>query len=307
MNKPVRSTTNPIMINTTMPETQFYKMGWLPDFPDFRDYTIAHPNVAPLLAKVHADKPKASGLASNVDLRSFCSPIEDQGQIGSCTAHAAIGMLEYFERRAFGKHVDASRLFLYKVTRNLMHETGDTGAYLRTVMGALALFGVPQEEYYPYLTAQFDQEPTAFCYALAQNYQAIDYYRLDPAGTNPQTLLNSVKTNLAAGLPSMFGFTVYDSIRQASRTGKIPFPSSSDRVVGGHAVLIVGYDDTIRIPVGSGTRETVGAVIIRNSWGSGWGDRGYGYLPYDYLLRGLAEDFWSLIKAEWIDTGNFQT
>lgn len=294
------------MTNTDLPEPQSYKMGWLPDFPDFRDYTVAHPNVVPLLEKVHAEKPKASGLANAVDLRAFCSPIEDQGQIGSCTAHAAIGMLEYFERRAFGKHIDASRLFLYKVTRNLMHETGDTGAYLRTVMGALALFGVPQEEYYPYLTAQFDQEPSAFCYALAQNYQAIHYYRLDPAGTNPQTLLDSVKTNLSVGLPSMFGFTVYDSIRQSNRTGKIPFPSSSDRVAGGHAVLAVGYDDAIRIPIGNGTRETVGALIIRNSWGSSWGDRGYGYIPYDYLLRGLAEDFWSLIKAEWIDTGKFQ-
>lgn len=287
-------------------EPQSYKMGWLPDFPDFRDYTITHPHVAPLLAKVHIEKPLTVGLVSAVDLRQFCSPIEDQGQIGSCTAHAAIGMLEYFERRAFGKHLDASRLFLYKVTRNLMQETGDTGAYLRTVMGALALFGVPQEEYYPYITSQFDQEPTAFCYALAQNYQAIDYYRLDPAGTDPTTLLQRVKTNLAAGLPSMFGFTVYDSIRQASRTGKIPFPSSGDRVVGGHAVLAVGYDDSIRIPVGNSTRETTGALIIRNSWSSSWGDRGYGYMPYDYLLRGLAEDFWSLIKAEWIDTGNFQ-
>jgi C1A family cysteine protease len=294
------------MTNIAMPENQSYKMGWLPDFPDFRDYTTAHPKVGPLLAKVHAEKPQAAGLASAVDLRPFCSSVEDQGQIGSCTAHAAIGMLEYFERRAFGKHIDASRLFLYKVTRNLMHETGDTGAYLRTVMGALALFGVPHEEYYPYLTAQFDQEPSAFCYALAQNYQSIDYYRLDPAGTNPQTLLNNVKTNLVAGLPSMFGFTVYDSIRQAARTGKIPFPSSTDRVVGGHAILAVGYDDAIRIPVGNGARETVGALIIRNSWGSSWGDRGYGYMPYDYLLRGLAEDFWSLIKAEWIDTGNFK-
>jgi C1A family cysteine protease len=288
------------------PESPSYKMGWLPDFPDFRDYTTVHPKVGPLLAKVHAEKPQATGLASAVDLRPYCSSIEDQGQIGSCTAHAAIGMLEYFERRAFGKHIDASRLFLYKVTRNLMHETGDTGAYLRTVMGALALFGVPQEEYYPYLVAQFDQEPSAFCYALAQNYQAIDYYRLDPAGTEPATLLNRVKTNLAAGLPSMFGFSVYDSIRQAARTGKIPFPSSNDRVVGGHAILAVGYDDSIRIPVGNGARETVGALIIRNSWGPTWGDRGYGYMPYDYLLRGLAEDFWSLIKAEWIDTGHFK-
>jgi C1A family cysteine protease len=296
------------MTNTssTMTENQSYKMGWLPDFPDFRDYTTDHPHIAPLLAKLHVEKPATKGLATAIDLRSFCSSIEDQGVIGSCTAHAAIGMLEYFERRAFSKHIDASRLFLYKVTRNLMHETGDTGAYLRTVMGALALFGVPQEEYYPYLVAQYDQEPSAFCYALAQNYQAIDYYRLDPAGTDPATLLNRVKTNLAAGLPSMFGFSVYDSYRQAARTGKVPFPMTGDRIVGGHAILAVGYDDSMRIPVSNGSRETIGALIFRNSWSPSWGDRGYGYLPYEYILRGLAEDFWSLIKAEWIDTGKFQ-
>ena len=132
--------------------------------------------------------------------------------MGSCTANAGVGVVEYFERRAFGKHIDASRLFLYKVTRNLDHQTGDTGAYLRTTMGGLVLFGVPPEEYWPYKIADFDKEPSAFCYAFAQNYQAISYYRLDPPGIAKDALLNQIKTNLAGGLPSMFGFTVYSSV-----------------------------------------------------------------------------------------------
>ena len=104
---------------------------------------------------------------------AYCSPVEDQGSLGSCTANAVVGIVEYFERRAYGKYIDASRLFLYKATRDLLHWTGDTGAYLRSTIGALALFGVPPEEYWPYKITNFDTEPTAFCYAFANDFRAI--------------------------------------------------------------------------------------------------------------------------------------
>jgi C1A family cysteine protease len=233
--------------------------------------------------------------------------MEDQQTIGSCTAHAGVGLVEYFERRAFGKHLDASRLFLYKVTRNLLKWTGDTGAFLRSTMYALTLFGVPPEEYYPYNIADFDKEPSAFCYAFAQSYQAISYYRLDPPGTTPSNLLTQIKTYLANGLPSMFGFTVYSSISQANTNGgKIPYPTRGERVEGGHAIDAVGYDDNLKIKnTNPGGIETTGALLIRNSWGTGWGSAGYGWLPYKYVLDGLATDWWSLIKSEWVDTGQF--
>jgi len=141
-------------------------MGWLPDYPDFRDYTVKNENIKTMLEKVGVAKPVKS-MPGTADLRPWCPPVEDQGQLGSCTANAGVGILEYYERRAFGKHIDASRLFLYKVTRNLMQQTGDTGAFLRTTMGALILFGAPPEEYYPYKIEDFDNEPPAFCYAFA--------------------------------------------------------------------------------------------------------------------------------------------
>ncbi|MCZ8066020.1 MAG: C1 family peptidase [Microcystis sp.] len=293
-------------------------MGWLPDYPDIRDVTfqservpsklqaLGQPSVKQMLAKVGATTSAPAALPTSVDLRPWCSPIEDQKTIGSCTAHAGVGLVEYFERRAFGKHLDASRLFLYKVTRNLLKWTGDTGAFLRSTMYALTLFGVPPEEYYPYNIADFDKEPSAFCYAFGQSYQAISYYRLDPPGTTRSNLLTQIKTYLANGLPSMFGFTVYSSISQGNTTGKIPYPTRGERVLGGHAIDAVGYDDNLKIKnTNAGGIETTGALLIRNSWGTGWGSAGYGWLPYKYVLDGLATDWWSLIKSEWIDTGQF--
>jgi len=286
-------------------ERQRYGMGWIPDYPDFRDYTEETFEVKSLLGETSGRK--SSKLPSTVDLREWCSPVEDQGALGSCTAHAGVGIIEYYERKSFGRHIEASRLYLYKVTRNLMKMKGDTGAYLRKTMGAMVLFGVPPEEYWPYSDdgKKFDQEPPAFCYAFAQNYQAIKYFRHDPPRTKPEEVLNRVKTYLSKGHPAMFGFTVYNSIEQAEKSGQIPFPSPKERIEGGHAIVAVGYDDKMKIKNKYGKIETMGALLIRNSWGKEWGEGGYGWLPYEYVLRGLAEDFWSILKKEWIDTGEF--
>jgi len=280
-----------------------YGLGWIPDYPDFRDYTENNIEVKNILGK----RKNSTSLPVSVDLRNWCSPVDDQGMLGSCTAHAGVGVIEYYEKKAFGKFIKASRLFLYKVTRNLMKTKGDTGAFLRTTIGAIALFGVPPEEYWQYTDDEkrFDEEPPAFCYAFAQNYQAITYFRHDAPGISEQELLNSIKTYLAKGHPAMFGFSVYSSIREAEKDGKIPFPSPKERIEGGHAIVAVGYDDRIEIKNPYDRSKTKGALLIRNSWGTSWGEGGYGWLPYEYVLRELAQDFWTIIKKEWIDTGQF--
>jgi C1A family cysteine protease len=285
-----------------------YKLGWFPDLPDLRDYTPERQPVVAQLLKTNAVKKKEPlQLSESTDLRQWCSPVEDQGNLGSCTANAAVALVEYFERRAFGKHIDASRLFLYKATRNILHLTGDSGASMRATMGALVLFGVPPEEYWPYETTNQDEEPPAFCYAFAQNYRTMNYFRLDPPGIRAQELLAQIKNYLIKGFPVMFGLTVYDSFSQAEKDGKIPFPAPIEKVMGGHALVAVGYNDKITIKNSQANIETTGAFLIRNSWGAQWGDEGYGWLPYEYILQGLAIDWWTLVKNDWVDTGMFDS
>lgn len=272
---------------------QNYSMGWQRDLPDVRDYPPE--NVLAKTSKAIKAAPKA-GLPATRDLSSWCSPIENQLNLGSCTANAGVGLLEYFENRAFGNHLDASRLFLYKTTRNLLGWTGDTGAWLRTTMKAMVLFGLPPTKYWPYDVSKFDIEPDAFHYAFASHYQAIQYYRLDQSGMSGANLLKRIKQFIHYRYPSMFGFTVYNF---GNADGEFEFPGPGDSVKGGHAVIAVGYDDNRK--VGNKT----GALKIRNSWGTGWGQNGYGWLPYAYVEQGLAVDFWSLFKAKYIDTKKF--
>jgi len=284
-----------------MDEERLGGMGWERDRPDFRDFAADEPEIKAIMDKSRPLKSAVKAAPKSVDLRQWCPPIEDQGALGSCTANAGVALVEYFERRAFGRHLDGSRLFLYKATRNLLGWTGDQGAYLRDTMKAMVLFGVPPEAYWPYDPKRYDEEPSAFCYAFAASYKAIKYFRLDPIGTAPDQVLSVAKQYLAAGLPAMFGFTVYNSIPPIGEgTGNIPFPGKGDRVAGGHAVAAVGYDDAKRI----GAER--GALLIRNSWGRNWGEKGYGWLPYAYVTRGLAVDFWTLVEASFVDTALFK-
>jgi C1A family cysteine protease len=288
-------------------------MGWLREHADVRDYSLDSEEVQKLFAGSGsttlrrltrtADEPVKTPAA--VDLRQYFSPVEDQGQLGSCTANAACGIVEYYQRRSFDTYVDMSRLFLYKVTREYLGLTGDSGAYLRSTIGALALFGLPPERYLPYVISRFDDEPPAFDYAFAQAYKALTYYRLDQPGVSGDQLVQDIKTQVAAGLPAMFGFTVYPSIREPESPGDIPYPSAGEDPIGGHAIVTAGYDDarTVTNPY-DGTTQT-GAFLIRNSWGAGWGDHGYGWMPYEYARQAVADDWWVMTSEGWIDPTAF--
>jgi C1A family cysteine protease len=248
------------------------RYGWIPDLPDARDFSYLK------LAK--AIQPEK--LPKQIDLRSHCSSVEDQGPLGSCTAQALVGNLELLKRK-HGKKLDFSRLFVYFNERALRHTIKeDSGASIRDGIKTLAKLGVCQEKTWPYTVKKFATQPPVKAFLEATDYQITAYYRL--------TTLEELKHTLATGYPFVFGFSIYQSIESntVTHTGIIPLPKEDERLIGGHALMAVGYNDSKK------------QFIIRNSWGTTWGESGYGYIPYDYLTSpiNLASDFWTIRDME---------
>jgi C1A family cysteine protease len=165
----------------------------------------------------------------------------------------------------------------------------------------MSIFGVPPEAAWPYFISKYDELPPIPAAIIGQSFQALNYLRLDPYGDQPRNL-KLIKDWLAKGFPIQFGFSCYQSaLNQADRNGHIPYPSTNDMRNGGHSVLAVGYDDNLNISNADNGRTTTGAILFRNSWGENWGSKGYGYLPYEYVLQELADDFWTVLSMEFID------
>lgn len=248
------------------------KLAWKPDLPDFRD---------------HLYETTGTALPTSVDLSPFCSPVEDQGDLGSCTANALVGAVEFLENKnsgefeVNGKFVDLSRLFVYYGERVLEGTTKeDSGAYIRDGVKVLAQKGVSTEALCPYNVAKFKNKPASKAYTDAKKRKIAEYIRIT-------TGLQGIKENVAAGYPVAFGFTVYSSFmtQHVADTGIMPMPAKNEAVEGGHAVLVVGYDDAKN------------AVLVRNSWGPDWGLKGYFWMPYAYISNAnLCDDFWTIRK-----------
>ena len=280
-----------------------FATGWIPDTPDARDFTRAHDLVRPFLERAGiTGEPPA--IPDAVDLAADFPPVINQGVLNSCTAATAAALVAYFQRRAHGRDLDPSTLFLYKVSRNLLGLRGDTGGLLRTAMQGLRLFGVVPEIRWPSDAQNLDVEPPTFHYLYAANYKAKAYYRLDEPGLDRTLLLSRVRTGLAARLPAMFGLFLFPSVSFALE-GAIPMPDSGERPQLSHALVAVGYDDAREVRNPLGGPQVRGALKVRNSWGPAWGAQGYGWLPYDYVLRGYTSDWWSLIEADFVDNGQF--
>lgn len=240
-------------------------LGWIPDISDNRDLNLNTPFKE--IKKLSSNLLSIDELPHKFDFRDDFKDIEieDQKDIGSCTSCAVIGIIEYNIKKNNSVIENFSKLFLYKVTRRLLGWTGDTGAYIRTTMKALTLLGVPDESYYPYVTSQIDEEPTAFVYSLAQNRQALKYFRVDKQGKSQNDVVQDIKKLLQQKQPVTVGFSVYNTIN--NNNGEISYPSKNDDLRGGHAVILVGYDDKKVIKHQKDSKiVTEGAFIIRNSW-----------------------------------------
>lgn len=253
-----------------------------------------------------------------VDLREWASPVQFQGGFQTCAAHAGASLVAYFAKKRHGKDVRPSRLFLYKVAKSfLVNGTEDSGVYIRQVMGVLKLVGVPPEHCWPYpdpgtlarpsfSDPLLDAEPTPDCFAIASQYRVVNY-RLEEDGQQPDELLHTVKTHLADHVPFAFDFPLHASTRYAQRTGCIPFLPEPEPILANHAVVAMGYDDAIEIGDGvPGACVTRGALLIRNSWSEQWGEGGYGWLPYAFVLAGRCRDFWTLLWSDRADPSPFE-
>lgn len=246
------------------------RYGWRPQLPDHRDL-LFRPGVAPQ--------------PNTADLRSLFPAPYDQGDLGSCTANAISGAIQCDMARQKIDDFMPSRLFIYYNERAMEGTVGqDAGASIRDGIKSINVQGVCPETDWPYDVSRFADKPPANCYADATRARSLTYRAVaQNAG--------AIKAALGQSLPVVIGFTVYESFEsdEVTATGIVPMPNPSEKVLGGHAVDVAGVNQTAQpwngIPPGY--------FLMRNSWGSDWGVKGYFFMPFSYLLNpNLASDFW---------------
>lgn len=243
------------------------KYGWIRDLPDTRDHLYSAP-IEHLTA-----------LPSSVDLRAQCPPVYDQSSLGSCTANAIAAAIEFDRMKQGLSDFVPSRLYIYYNERAMEGTiSSDSGAQIRDGIKVVARQGACPETEWPYVVAHFTLRPPVRCYQDALKDRALSYQRVSRS-------LNQMKACLASGQLLIFGFSVYESFEsdEVAQTGIVPMPSANEQILGGHAVCAVGFQDDQQ------------RFIVRNSWSDQWGDKGYCYMPYAYLLDGgLSSDFWAI-------------
>lgn len=226
-----------------------------------------------------ARQPLKTALPAAIDLRSGCSPVVDQGDLGSCTANAmGSGLREYLEIKSKQTFVTLSRLYLYYHERLLEGTVNeDSGAEIRDGMKVLKQLGICPEALDHYDISKFTDAPSQQAEALAGQYKISSYQRLNT--------ISDVQRCLAGGYPVVLGMSVYESFESDSvaNNGIVPVPKRGEQVLGGHAMLIIGY-------------KKIGQTqyfIVRNSWGASWGDKGYCYIPISFITKGIIFDLWT--------------
>ena len=247
-----------------------HKYGWRQSLPDRRDLRRTLPQYG--LASL-SFPPVAS-------LQSAMPPIYDQGSIGSCTANSTCAAVEYNMMRQGLPFFGPSRLFVYYNTRVIEGTVdSDAGAEVRNAIKAAATLGACPEVEWPYDETKFTIQPPPTAYTDAKLDVVTKYEAL---GEDSGITLDDIHATISGGQPIVFGMSCYESFEgdAIAQTGIMSMPAPNEKMVGGHCILAVGYDDNKRM------------VKVRNSWGTGWGDQGYFEMPYDFFLGDDCSDFW---------------
>lgn len=279
-----------------------YSFGYLAELSDVRDYTVQDVKQE-LPQSLKSEEP--SKLDKLVNNSNYCSPVHNQGSQGSCTGQSAVSMFEYMERRAGGRHIDGSRSFVYYNSRVHagLNPSQDTGSYIRSTIKAIVMDGIAEESKFPYNEKDWKTKPSEEIYRNALNFKATKYVRLDDTQNG---IVERIKSFVSSGYAVSFGFAVYQCIDDVtSKVPVLPFPAKSEKQLGGHAVIIVGYDDEAPSRNYRDKNETKGAFLCQNSWGTAWGSKGFFWIPYEYFIRGLALDVWTVTSIDWVDTKQF--
>lgn len=253
----------PIIFKPPKSDINIPKFHWTRDKVDNRDFMF---------------KASTTKTEQKVDLRRFATKIEDQGRLGSCTGNSIASAIEMLNLKNNGKRADdLSRLFIYYYERLLMGTVDyDSGATIRDGMKAVNKYGAPLESLWPYLINKFKTSPSSVAVNDAARRKVTRYERAID--------FNACINALNEGFPVTVGFMVYKSFMSQSvaNTGMMPYPNANrETLLGGHAVLLVGYNH--------GNQR----FIVKNSWGTNWGDRGYFYMPYEVIKNTrMSGDFW---------------
>ena len=280
--------------------------GWVKQSEDPRDLDINCENILEfLLPSYLIDKFIRQGVPNGRDLRSTMPPIQNQWNLGSCTANACACLFDAHLIAHGVLTVRPSRLFIYYYARILGGQDlkADDGASIRNGMKSMAQYGVPPEITWGYIPSMHTVEPPAIVRAIAEKHQMLRYVALvEPDDICQPDLLNQIRIQLHAGRPIVFGTYVYKGIETVSLGNpNIPFPVAGEAPIGAHAMVIVGYDNSRKITNPKDGKSTYGAFLVRNSWGSLWGELGYCWMPYKYLVSKDNKqmfDLWVLLEIE---------
>ena len=272
------------------------RLSWHRDQPDYRDYTPEHEAVMEMFRRLKRPTGPDGEPPAEVDLRDFFPALDGPKALPISTSHACVALVEYFDRRARGKITPRSSLFLHQMARRLARPFGHPGTDIRTTLKALVRFGLPPERHWPSEPSYFNEEPDAFLCWFGTPLRSLRYLRLDARNSRGNQTLETVRAFLAAGFPCVFGFSAPEATADDS---DVPYNPVFESVREGHAAVAVGYDDR-RLTV------TRGALLVRCSVGASWEMPGYRWLPYRYVEEQLAVDFWTVLRSDWLDSGEFR-